>query len=105
MLGIARMYVATFDFYFCGCGIEVFIFKFADCAAVHGIGEFAAELLDIELVGAKTDFFIRIEADAYLAVFNLGVSLQPCDSVYDFRYAGFVVGSEQCVAIGYNQSC
>ena len=103
MFCISGVYIATLDFYFCRSGVEVFIFKFADSSAVHGVGKFAAEFLDIEFVRAKTNFLVWIETYADFAVLNFWVSLQPCHSINDFRDSSLIIGSEERIAIGDDQ--
>ena len=45
-------------------GVEIFILYFALCAPVHSIIVISAEFLDIKVVGASSDFFIRRKGNA-----------------------------------------
>ena len=60
----------------------------------------AAELLDVEVVGAHAYLLVGVEGDAYLAVLDVGVLLQVDHGLYDLGDAGLVVGAEQRVAVG-----
>ena len=51
VLGISCVYANAFDFYFCGCCVEILKFQFANVAAVHRVGPFAAKFFNVELVG------------------------------------------------------
>ena len=55
------------------------------------------------MVGAHTDFLVGVERHADLTVFNLLVFLQVHHGLHDFSDAGFVVGTQQCRAIGYDE--
>ncbi len=98
--GVAGVDGAAVDGDACGGGVEVLEFDFADLAAVHGVGEVASESVNVEVVGAESDFFVGVEGDADFAVLDVGVLLQIDHGLDDFGDAGFVVGSEQGGAVG-----
>lgn len=82
--------------------VEVLVFELAEVAAVHGVGEVAAEALDIEFHGPLADLLVRRERDFHgamrqIALENLLRHLQ------DLRDAGLVVAAEQRRAVGDNQ--
>ena len=97
------MHVAPLDGHLGRGGVEVLVLQLADRAAVHGVGEIAAELGDVELVGAQADLLVGVEADAHLAVLDLGMSLQVGHRGDDLGDAGLVVGAEKRRAVGHDQ--
>ena len=99
-LGIARMHADALDVDFGSGGVEVFIFQLAEFASVHGVSPLTAELLHVEGFGTESDFFVGIEADAHLAVFDFGVFEEISHGLHDFGDAGFVIGTEEGGAIG-----
>ena len=103
MLGITGMYVAALDGDLGGGGVEVFILELADCAAIHSVGEIAAESLDVELMGTQADLLVGVEADADLAMLDLGIALEISHSGDDLGDAGLIVGAKECCAVGDNQ--
>ena len=44
------------------CGVEVFVFDFAEGAAVDGICVIRSKAGDIKMICPSTDFFVRREA-------------------------------------------
>ena len=100
VLGIAGMDADAGDVETGRGGIEVLEFEFANLAAVHGVGPFAAEALDVELVGAEADLFVGIEAYADGAVLDFGVLDEVDHGLHDLGDAGLVVGTEQGVSVG-----
>ena len=97
------MHAHALDVHLCRCGIEVLVFQVAQVAAVHGVCPLASELLHIEVVCSHTDFLVRVEAHAYIAVLNLVVVAQPAHCLHDFRDTGLVVSSEQRMSVGHDQ--
>ena len=102
-LGIARVDAHTFYIYARAGGIEVLELELAHIATVHGIGPLAAELPDIEMVGAHAYLLIRVEGDADIAVADLLMVAQIAHGLHDLCNAGLVVGSQQGVAVGDDQ--
>ena len=103
ILGIARMHIPSLEAYLGRGRIEVLEFKFTHFSAIHGIGPFATELRYIELMGAQTDFLIRIKADTNFTVLDSGVLLQIYHRRYNFGNTGFIIGTKQGLAVGHNQ--
>ena len=69
----------------------------------HGVGPFAAEALDVELVGALAYLLVGVEGYAHGAVFHLGMLLHVLHGAHNLGYAGLVVGAEQCRAVGHDE--
>ena len=84
-------------------GIEVLILQFADGTTVHGIGEIATESFDIEILNPLSNLFIGGEAHADFAVLDFGMGQQKFHGRHDFSDAGFVVRTQQGLAVGYQQ--
>ena len=97
------MDVASLHGDFGGGRVEVFVFDLAFEAAVHRVGEFRPEPLYVEEIHSAADLFVRREPDPDRAVFRFGVGRQVFGCGHDFGDAGFVVGAEQCRAVGHNQ--
>ena len=102
-LGIARVDVAALDLDPGACGVEVFILQLALHAAVHRVGEVGTEGLDIEIIDAAAHLLVGREADADLAVAQLGMREQVLRGGHDLRHAGLVVGAEQRRAVGVDE--
>ena len=100
MLGVARVHVASLEGDASHGGVEVLIFEFADFTSVHRVGPVGAKPFHVEVVGSLTYLFIGGESDAYLAMLDFGVGEEVLHGRYDFGHAGFVVGTQQCLAIG-----
>ena len=77
-----------------------FVADLAELFAVDRVGELGAESLDVKLVDAGSDFFIRREGDRDRAVFDLRVLHQRIDHRHDLSAAGFIVGTKQRRAVG-----
>ena len=69
--GGTGMYTSAIDMKLCSCGIKILIFQFAQCATVYGIRIIRSEQLHIKMIRSGTDFLIRGETDADLAVLFL----------------------------------
>ena len=101
--GVAGMHVAAFECYFgYGC-VEVFEFEFADLAAVHSVGPVGVEEADIEFMCSLADFFIGVEGYADVAVFDFRVFDEVVNGCDYFGDSGFVIGSEEGVAVGHDE--
>ncbi len=100
VLGIAGVHVAAGEGDTGHCGVEVLELELAYLAAVHGVGEVAAEALHVEFVCAQTDFLVGIEAHADVAVLDFGMMDEIVHGRYDFGDACLVIGAEECVAVG-----
>ena len=100
MLCIAGMHIAPLECYFGYCRVEVLIFKLADFAAVHCVAPVGSEEVYIKFVGSLAYLFIGIEGDADVAMFDFGMVEEIVNSRDYLGHTGFVVGSEQGVAVG-----
>ena len=103
VLGVARMHTRAPDGHLGRCRVEILKFQFAQVAAIHRVGPFAAEFTHVEMVGTPSDFLVGIEGDADLAVLNLLMVAQVAHGLHDFGNAGLVVGTEQGGSVGHNQ--
>ena len=99
-LGIAGMDAAAVEGNGPVSGVEVFIFKTAQFAAVDGVGKVSAEFFDIEQGSTAACFFVRRKADANRAVLHVRMLDQIFDGADDGRDAGLVVGTEEGRAVG-----
>ena len=102
-LGVARVDVAALDVDPGARGVEVLVLQLALHAAVHGVGEVGAERRDVEVIDAATHLLVGREADADLAVFDLGMRHEVFRGAHDLRHARLVVGPEQRRAVGVDQ--
>lgn len=100
---IARVHVAALNLDLGACGVEVLVLQFALEAAVHRVGEVGAERLHVEMIHAAAHLLVGREADADLAVLDLGVRHQVLRGRHDLGYAGLVVGAEQRRAVGVDE--
>ena len=103
VFGIARMHTDALDAYLGTGGIEVLKLQLAQVTAVDGISPFAAELLDIEVVGAHANLLVGIESHAYVTVLHLLMVAQPAHGLYDLGNASLVVGSQQGCSVGHDE--
>ena len=94
-LGIACMNAHALDDDFSSGSIEVLVFQVAQVAAIYGVSPVAAKLLYVEMMCTHTDFFVRIETYADVAVLDFVVVAQIAHSLYDFSDARLVVGTQQ----------
>ena len=53
-------------------------------------------------MGAKANLLVGVEAHAHTSVFDFGVIDKVVHGLYNLGYAGLVVGTEQGVAVGYD---
>ena len=68
--------------------------------AIDGIGEFGAELFQVDLVDTTADLLVRREQKLDDAMGNGRIGHQPGGGGDDFSKAGLVVGAEQRRAVG-----
>ena len=92
---VARVYVYAFDFYFRARGVEIFVFKFSEFAAVNGICPIDPEVFEIEFVRPASHFFIGGEPHANSSVRDLGVQNKIFAGGHYLRNARFVVRAEK----------
>lgn len=84
-------------------GVEALPFELADGPAVDGVGERAAERLQVEEGGAVADLLVRAEADAQARVRQLRVRRQARDEPHDLGDARLVVGTQERRAVGADE--
>ena len=102
ILGAARMYAVAVYVKPGACGIEILIFQFAQCTAVHCIGEIRAEARHIKIIHAASHFFIRRKSDADGAVFYFRRLKQGFGHGHDFRDSRLVIRAQQCGSVRYD---
>ena len=83
--------------------VEILELQFADFSAIHSISPLATELLHIKKMRSHTDFFIGIKAHPDSAMLDFRMFPKVDHSLYDFRNTGFVVSSQQGMAVRDNQ--
>ncbi len=103
MFCISGVDVASGECHLSYGGVEVFVLEFADLSAIHGVGPVGTEAFHVKFMGSLTDFFVGIECDADGAVLDLGMLLEIGYGRDYFSDAGFVVGSEEGVAVGNDE--
>ena len=101
--GIAGMGSDSVNRNNCRSGIEVFIGKLTDQAAVDGIAIGSADLFEVYVVWSAADFFIRSEQDGNRWMRIIRILHQKFCQSHDLCHAGFVVCTKQGSAIGDDQ--
>ena len=104
VFGVSRMYIASLEHNLGGSRIEILELQLAHFTAIHGIGPFAAELLDIELMRSQTYFLVGIETDTDFTVFDFRMLFQIGYRRNNLRDTRFVIGAQQSLSVGDNQS-
>ena len=99
-LGITSVHTHTLDVHLGTSSVEVLVLQFAEVAAVDGVSPLAAELLDVEVVGTHSDFFVGVEGDAYVAMLHFVVVAQPAHCLHNLSDTCLVVGTEQSGSVG-----
>ena len=97
------MYIASLEHNLGGSRIEILELQLAHFTAIHGIGPFAAELLDIELMRSQTYFLVGIETDTDFTVFDFRMLFQIGYRRNNLRDTRFVIGTQQSLSVGDNQ--
>ena len=97
------MHVAALERNLSCCGVEVFVFQFADSTAVHRVGPVGSKLLHVEFVCAQSDFLVRVETDTDVAVLDFRVLLQIFHCGNDFSNTGLVVSAKECLSVGHDK--
>ena len=103
-LGVARMDVASLDLYSCSGCIEVLVFKFSDCSAIHCVGIFGAEFSYVKFNDSSSDLLVRGEADLDFSVLELRMIDNILYCIHDFRHSSLIVGSEKGGAVSSDKS-
>ena len=93
------MHVAALDEYLCAGCIEVLVLQFAHLAAVHRVGPFAAEFLDVEEVSSCANLLVGIESDANLAVLDFRMRHQVGHRSHNLSNSSLIVSAKKCVAV------
>ena len=82
-----------------GIGGEGFVLDIPGGFPVDGVGKISTELLQVDLVDAAADLFVRREQDLDGAMLDLRIVDQEMRRIHDFGKPGLVVGAEQRGAI------
>ena len=99
VFGCAGVYVFAVDFNKGACCVEVFIFQFANAAAIQSIGKVCAESFYVKEVNAFADFFIGSESDANVAMRDFWMGHEVFHGSQNFSNTGFVIGTQKSRAI------
>jgi hypothetical protein len=91
---ITRMHISSLNRDFGRSGIKIFVFQFANFAAIHRVSPCGTKLLDIEFVGTTSDLLIGRKTYTYLAVFDFWVSQKIFNRRNYFCNTGFIVCTE-----------
>ena len=102
VLGISGMDIQALEVNLGGGCVEVFKLQLADLPAIDGVGEIGSELGDVEMVCPLPYLLVRREGDTDAAMFHLGMRLQIVHRGDDGGNAGLIVGSEQGLAVRYD---
>ena len=102
VLRIARVHAYALYVYLSRRGVEVLILQVSEVSAVHGVCPFASEFLHIEVVGAHSDFLIRVESHTDVTVLYLVMVAQPAHGLHYLGYSRLVVSPQQGVAVGHD---
>ncbi len=97
----AGMHIVTFDHHRGGGSIEVFKFKLANAAAIHGVGPVGAKTFDIKMRGAAADLFVRRKGDANGTVWTIA-GRQLRHGGHDFSDTRFIISAQQRFTVGGN---
>ena len=100
VVGCSRVHIHAVDVYLATGGVEVLELQFAYGSAVHGVGKVATKGFDVEMVGSLTYLLVRCESHTHFAVLDLRVFDQVFHGGHYLGYSGFVVGSEEGLAVG-----
>ena len=99
----ARVNAASVYSEFCGRGIEIFIFDFAEFSAVDRITEIGAESFYVEQIRSSADFLVGGESNQYISVCNVFIFAKNFRRGHDFRNAGFVVRAQKGCSVGHDE--
>lgn len=100
VLGETRMDRHARDDNIDAVGREGLILDMAGGLAIHRIGIIGAELLQVDLVDAAADLFVRRKEDLDRSVLDVGIIDEDLGCGHDFRQPRLVVGAEQGRAVG-----
>ena len=81
-------------------GIEILVFQFSDCTAVHRVAVSCPEFLHIELDGSPSYFLVRSEGYLDFPVLEFGMFHHVLCGVHYLRHTCLVVCSEQGGPVG-----
>ncbi|MNC07627.1 hypothetical protein D3C75_551800 [compost metagenome] len=82
--------------------IEVLALQFADAAAINSVGPACIKGFNIKMFCAFTDFFVRSESNADIAVGDVFL-FEHRHRRHNFGDTGFIIRAEQRFTIGGNQ--
>ena len=99
-LGITSVHTYALDVHLGTRSVEVLVLQLTEVAAVDSVSPLAAELLDVEVVGTHSDFFVGVETDANVAVLHFVVVAQPAHCLHNLSDTGLVVSAEQSGSVG-----
>ena len=97
------MHIAPFENNLGRSSIEVLKLQLTHFTAIHSIGPFTTELLNIELMRSQTDFLIGIKTDTDFAMLDFGMLFQIYHRRNNLGNAGFIVSTQQGLSVGDNQ--
>ena len=103
MFGISRVNVTAFESHSSHSRIKVFILQFAYFTTIHRIGPICSKGFNIKLVRSFAYLLVRIECNAYLAMFNLRVFQKILHRCHNFGNTCFIVGPQQSLPIRNNK--
>ena len=103
VLGISGVYVTALNLDCCRRSIEVLILQLALGATIHCVSEVSTKCRHVEIIHATTNLLVGCEADANLAVCNLGVRNQILRSGHNLGTARLVVSTQKGSAIGVDK--
>lgn len=82
------------------CRVETLVLEFSEQTAVHRIGKIRTESLDVKIIRAFADLFVRREGKSDFAVRDLGMRDKIFERGHDRRDTRLVIGAEECRAVG-----
>ena len=94
-LGVARMHIPSLNMYLRRSRVEILELQLSDLAAIHRVGIFSPELLDIELNDSASDLLVWREPDLDLTVLELRMLHDVLHRVHNLRHTGLVVRAKQ----------
>ena len=99
-LRVARVHVPSLNVDLRRGRVEILELQLTDLPAVHRVGIFSPEPLDIELNDSASDLLVRRETDLDLTVPELGMLHDVLHRVHDLGHAGLVVRTQKGCAVG-----
>ena len=97
------MDIASLDMDLRRCGIEVLELKFANRAAIHGIGIVRTEAGNVELDHSASYLLVRRESYAYVSVPEFGMADYVLHRIHNLRHSGLVIGAQEGSPVGSDE--